>query len=192
MEKESKKELELLTRHLWKIVCKGIKLMEAKDAQIAADRSAKEKFEKRFLDMYAEIKDRYMDEKTETLDRHKVAAILLIAVIEADILESRHQGQRRFVGNYILASDSAFSYMLSELNRELARRHQGKIVKYIFPDALACETDYYRIFYRNLFYIGQNEAWTFNPLDLSERLFLLEYLTLKENGIDINALKEYK
>lgn len=191
MNEGKNKELMLFTQHLWKTIEDGMEVMRAKDSQIVIKRDGKKVFENFFQEMYQEIKERYMDAETETLDRHKVAAILIIAVIKADILKSVSQESRTFVGNYILASDSAFSYMLSELNRELEKKGQGKIAGYVFPEAFACRTDYYRIFYRNLYYIGQNKAWTFNPLDLSERLFLLEYLTLKENNIDTAVLKEY-
>lgn len=185
------KELKPLMNQLWKIISDGIDTLKSQDSYIIENNDIKEKFEKSFQNLYVQILQNYMDVKTETLDRHKVAAILLISIIETDILRSEHNSKKIFMGNYILASDTALTYMLSELNSRLKSKQQNIINSYYFPEALACETNYYRIFYRNLYYIDKSNTWTMNPLDLAERLFLLEYITLKENKIDISILKEY-
>ena len=47
------------------------------------------------------------------------------------------------------------------------------------PTDMACKTDYFDILTHNL-YFSRND-YMLNPLDLVDKLFLLEYLTFKNN-----------
>lgn len=176
---------------LWKLIESGIEYMKLQDKNIMDNnQDFKKKFEDNFESIYKSVLD-YMQDETESLDRHKVAAIMMIAIIKSDILHTIDSTNQKFMGNYILATDCGLSYMISELNKRLNILIKREIEAYIFPEALACETNYYRIFYRNLYFANNNKEWGLNPLDIAERLFLLEYMTLEKNGIDPSILKEY-
>ena len=132
-----------------------------------------------------------MKDSSKPLDRHKIAAILIISTIRTDVLKSTKKNENDiFIGNYILATEVGLSYMLQILNEELEKRELPPIEKYYFPEAFSCKTDYSKIFYRNLYFSNENADWGLNPLDIAERLFLLEYITLLKNEIDTSILKE--
>lgn len=181
--------MDELIEIIWKKIYVGISIMCKEDSQVVYDKSKKEKFKSNFTLLYDQL-SKYMEDPTKPLDRHKVAAIIIISIIKSNILTSTGNTKERiFVGNYILASEMGLSYMLAKLNEKLSDNE--KIDKYFFPEAFSCPTDYFDIFYRNLYYVNDNEDWSLNPLDISERLFLLEYITVDKKGIDLNKLKEY-
>lgn len=172
----------------WDLVKIGSEIMCEEDCDIKFD-STKEKTYKELCEiLYNKILE-YMAEEESPLDRHKVAAIVMIAIIKSNILTSTKEG--RFMGNYILAAEVGLSYLLKELNDKLSERGQKNIDKFWFPDALSCPTDYLKIFYRNLYFAHTNAEWNLNPLDMAERLFLLEYMTLEKNEIIPSILREY-
>lgn len=187
--------MDKLLSRIWDSVVTGANVMHIADNTLKVEdkRKAKKSFEDEFLRLYKKICSEYMLEDTEALDRHKVAAISMISIIKCNMLkgENADSHNKKFMGNYILATDCGFAYMLKELNKKLQDLGQKKIEKIFFPEAMACETNYYRIFYRNLYFANNEEAWGLNPLDIAERLFLLEYMTLEKNGIDPSILKEY-
>lgn len=187
-----RENLEKLTAKIWDMISQGIRIMEMGCDTVIHNRNSKERFEKTFEELYIYIADEYMQCPDEPLDRHKVAAITMISVINADVVVSSQKNQDDiFFGNYTLATDSGLQYMLSEMNKRLADKGLEQVEGYCFPVAMACETDYYRIFYRNLYFAHNNKKWNLNPLDIAERLFLIEYMTLEDKGIDPRILKEY-
>lgn len=183
---EFDKKLQQMALELWNLVKKGkdVIILQSKDIKFD-DKSSQ--FCKYFCDSYKEIQDRYMRE-AEELDRHKVAAIMIISIIKTSPLSVK-ASSKEFMGNYVLATDAGLNYMLDDLNRVLKDNNLQCIQEYFFPDALACDTYYYKIFYRNLYYTDKNESWCYNPLELADKLFLFEYITLIENQIDLAKLK---
>ncbi len=187
--------MDTLISRVWDSVYAGAQLMHNNDGnlKINTSKSYQEAFEKNFMELYEGIQKNYMKNCDEPLDRHKVAAIVMISIIKCNILEVENNSntEKTFMGNYILATNCGLAYMLTELNRKLENLEKDKIKKFFYPQAMACETDYYRIFYRNLYFTHTNKAWGLNPLDIAERLFLLEYMTLEKNNIEPSILKEY-
>lgn len=145
-------------------------------------------FKSLFIEQYKYILNNYMKENDKSLDRHKVAAIVIITIIKLHILKIKNPNEK-FTGNYALAIDVALNYMLDEINEILIQKNGQTIEGYDFPIATNCNTEYYRIFYRNLYYIDNNPEWTLNPLDIADRLFLLEYITLLKKDIDPRSVK---
>lgn len=187
-----RENLKKIIDKIWDIASQGARMMENECSEVMYNRKSKEHFEELFESLYTYIASEYMQCPDEPLDRHKVAAITMISIIKADVVTGDQKGDGNiFFGNYTLATDSGLQYMLTELNKRLIEKEMGQVEGYCFPVAMACETDYYRIFYRNLYFANNNERWNLNPLDIAERLFLLEYMTLEKNGINPEALKEY-
>lgn len=172
----------------WELITVASEIMCKENSDINFDTSKENIFKELCTNLYDDVL-KYMAEEKSPLDRHKVAAIIMIAIVKSDILTSSKEG--RFLGNYILATEVGLSYMLKELNDKLAEKGKKKIDEFYFPQAMSCPTDYLKIFYRNIYFANTNTEWSLNPLDMAERLFLLEYLTLEKNKIDPSILREY-
>lgn len=185
-------DIRNLSAKIWDLIYQGVEAITFGNEQIKYNKESKELFHNTFVKMYENLANEYMADADEPLDRHKVAAITIVSAIKANVITSNKNDEGIiFWGNYTLATDSAFVYMLSEMNKRLSEKGEKQVTGYFFPHAMACETDYYKIFYRNLYFANNNDEWGLNPLDIAERLFLLEYMTLEKNGIDPNILKEY-
>lgn len=149
----------------------------------------KEDFFKKFHNIYNEIKTKYMREDVVELDRHKVVAAQITACIEANLITREVKKDQVFLGLYMIALEVGLNWMLIGLNEALAKAGVTKrITTYTMPDAFACPTKYFEVFSRNLFY-SHVKGKGLNPLDISEKLFLLEYITLLSNDINPQTLK---
>lgn len=179
-------KLNQMASDLWSLVRKSASVCQNEELVVFHDRS--KEFTSSYVEQYKNILENYMKHKKESLDRHKVAAIVIIAVIKAKVLTPQKSSDK-FTGNYALAVDAALNYMLDEVNEILKQEDQQQLEGYVFPTATTCNTEYYKIFYRNLYYIDTNPDWRLNPLDIADRLFLLEYITLLEKGIDPKSIK---
>ena len=79
--------------------------------------------------------------------------------------------------------------MQSQLNKILVDKNLQPIKALWFPKAVSCKTPYFEIFCRNLYFSNNSDKWGLNPLDIAEKLFILEYVTLEKAGIDPQILK---
>ncbi len=90
-----------------------------------------------------------------------------------------------------MAMRVAIDYMIASLNRKLKEKGKSIEVNGItYPVALSCKTPYFEICCRSLYYARKH--YMLNELDIADRLFLLEYITLKDIGINPSILKEYE
>lgn len=143
----------------------------------------------RFHEIYSNTKDKYMRKNVVELDRHKVVAAQITACIETNLITRKVNKGEVFLGLYMIALEVALNWMIIGLNDELKKVGiVKKIDRYIMPDAFACSTRYFDIFARNLYY-SHVKGNGLNPLDIAEKLFLLEYITLLKNDIDPTILK---
>lgn len=179
-------ELENLVSALWDLVKKGKEVLQFQAEDILFE-DKRDIFNECFCRMYKEIQDKYMI-NTEALDRHKVAAIMMISIIKAKPLSVKDSSEN-FMGNYVLAADAGFNYMLDDLNRILEANSMSPIQEYAFPNVLACDTYYYKVFYRNLYYT-ESQLLEYNPLELADKLFLIEYITLLEKKVNMAKLRK--
>ncbi len=163
-----------------------------KDNKVVLDNSKMEVFAQLFQKKYNDVKSLFMKKSVDYLDRHKVASILMASAIEADIV--RYDGDISegsvFIGKYLIAVSAGINYMQDSLNEKLKKKGQEPIKELFFPVAFSCKTPYLQILARNLYFTHEKTDWKFNLLNMSENLFFLEYITLKENGIDPSILNE--
>ena len=132
-----------------------------------------------------------MKDSVYNLDRHKVAAIAIVTILNLDIIKPAKDidDEMLFIGKELVATEVALSVMCELLNDKLnAIGYQKKIDAYYMPEAMSCNTPYILIFVRNLIY-AKND-YMLNPLDLAEKLFLLETISLLKYGINPNLLAE--
>lgn len=163
----------------------------AKNGDIFFDvsESKKASFDQSFRKTYNEIKEKYMQKNVKSLDRHKVAAIIIFTILNENIITSKKELQNDtiFLGAEMISISIGLSYMQRALNDVLRKLDVPKTINgYHMPAAFACETSYFDIFARNLYFSKRD--YVLNPLDIADKLFLLEYLTLKNEMIDPRSL----
>lgn len=152
----------------------------------------KEQFVRTFCDLYEYVKKTYMTKETDYLDRHKQAAILVCCVLKEDVLVSRDiPKDKRFVGKYSMALALGLSFLCDQINEQLlAKGISNKVDTLTDIEAFACPTDYFNVLFRNLYFEETAQKSVF-VLTLANTLFLLEYIALSKQNIDLNILKEY-
>ncbi len=152
----------------------------------------KDEYAKLFEKYYIDIINRFMKEGTETLDSHKQAAIITICCLELNIIEHNIDDPNEIsIVAQMIAVNAAFIFMTDCMNELLRKKWiKKKIEQYYFPVAIACDTPYYEIICRLLYYEQHEEDMKFNILELSDRYYLLEYINLLQRGIEPKLLKE--
>lgn len=149
-----------------------------------------EKYFDRYIDY---IKDKVMQSEVSELDSHKVAAVIICSVIQANALNisayEYNAKQMIFDGNEKVAVKVGLGYMAAALKKIMeGTKEEKKFTEYIMPKALMCETDYMTIICRNLYYA--KTYYELNPIDLANTLFLLEQLTLLQEQVDFEILRK--
>ena len=182
-----------LIETVWDLAKSIMKPLES-ESGVTFDLSRHDAFQEEFESSYKFIKNNYMQEEVSQLDRHKVAAIIVISFIESQAIRPKKtmkEGETLvFMGDYYISLQLGLAYMLNRLNDKLKEKNSVTVEKYVMPEAMSCGTNYIDIMARNLYFANNNRNWRLNPLDLADRFFLLEYITLIENKIDISLLKE--
>ncbi len=112
------------------------------------------------------------------LDRHKVAAILIYAVIETQIMEYRIKDESQvFLDNYYLAFSTGMSYMQYEANLSYVEQNKPFISKFRFPDVLFGNKRYLEHIISMLYAADIDN--NLNLFELANILFLLEIYNIK-------------
>lgn len=176
---------------VWNLLDNTVKQIEKQTTGIVLYRGLYKNFDNCFRDLYKEIKEYYMESNVQNLDRHKVASIIIVSIIKSNIIayEGKIDKDKEFFGQYLIAASVGITFMQYELNTLLSEKNQNKIESLWFPQPLSCDTPYFEIFCRNLYYANNNKNWGLNPLDIAEKLYLLEYITLEKAGINPCILK---
>lgn len=177
----------------WDALNDTVKYHQKKDNAIFLKQEKYDLFKKAATDLYTSIKDNYMKPTVDNLDRHKVAAVMIISAIECEVVGYNKplQDDTVFLGCEMFATEVALDWMLSALNDKLKDSSTVEAIsEYCMPEAFACRTSYFDIFSRNLYF--SKKYYKLNPLDIAEKLFLLEYITVTQNGIDPKLLHEYQ
>lgn len=157
----------------------------------------KKDFINKFKEYYEYIKSHYMTSETKALDTHKQISIMVISALEAKIFEQNCDEDKIALGPQAVVLDVALSFLLSSINAKL-KDIKLQPIRLRLPVALACETSYFDILRRMLYYEystveGREEEGykkIVNILEWSDRFFLLEYIILLENGIDPRLVKD--
>lgn len=148
-------------------------------------------FEQTFNKRYEDIKTRFMKEQTNTLDSHKQAAILTISCLESKVIEHKVDNNKISIVPQMIAINIGLSYMKDCMNRTLKKKGwKVQIEKYYFPLAIACTTPYGEIMCRILYHEQREDDMNFNVLELADRYFLLEYITLLQLNVEPITLRE--
>lgn len=183
-------------KYVWNVLNGAIKTIDDDDKKKNLTISCKDFnfFKKTFNDLYYKILNDYMEESVDNLDRHKVAAVIIISILKTiDIEYNNLPDTKVFWGKQTVAVNIGLNYMCGELNKILAENGwDGEIEKFDMPNAISCNTSFEDIMIRNLVYAEDNPEWGLNPLTIAENLFLLEYITIIQRGIDFKYLSHDK
>lgn len=176
----------------WNLLEKTVKQVSEKNSGIVLDADSYKKFDDNFRKIYSEIRENYMESTVKNLDRHKVASIIITSILNSNavIYEGKVEEGTEFFGQYLIAASVGITFMQNQLNMLLIEKNIEPIKNLWFPDALSCDTPYFEIFCRNLYFSNNNNDWGINPLDIAEKLFLIEYVTMEKCGIDPHIFKE--
>lgn len=176
----------------WDLLDNTVKKIKEKTPGIVLDSDSNKRFDGIFRKTYSEIKDHYMDSTVKNLDRHKIASVIIVSILssKAIVYQGEVEEGKEFFGQYLIAASVGITFMLNQLNTLLMEKNKEPIKNLWFPDALSCDTPYFEIFCRNLYFSDNNDEWGINPLDVAEKLFLLEYITMEKCGIDPHIFKE--
>lgn len=181
-----------ITKKAWEAIKKGYEECHKKYPDIKFNENKWDVFHKNFYTHYDNVMENFMKSKTETLDSHKQAAIITISCLESDIIihELNNPNEISIVPQ-LIAVNAGLSYMKNCINVTLKKKKIGKkINKYYLPIAMSCNTPYEEIVCRILYYEQYNNDMDFNVLELADRYFLLEYITLLQRGIEPLSLKQ--
>lgn len=121
-----------------------------------------------------------------TLDRHKVAAVIICSILKADIIKNpnNEDNSKAFLGNEIIAFNAAFSYMYSALKSDFEKGlvpYDKLFEHYIMPKPYSCNRSFDYSLCRDLYYTKTN--YELSPISLSNLLFVLEDYSFIQNGI---------
>jgi len=152
-----------------------------------------------FCNRYMFVMDTFMASDVKFLDRHKVAAIAIIEFIESNVLTyecPKINNNMLFIPEYILALQTGLAFMQRMLNILLESQGMNTVDKWHWPTSLSCpNNEFILIMARHLYFTkkrstlgNERYATNFNELDLAERLFYIEWITLKEKMIDYRSL----
>ena len=178
---------------IWELVEKEAKAIVSKYPEnFRFNENSEYIFKQKFDDYVEYIKSKFMQSDVVDLDSHKVAAIIICSVIEANVIKVIYEYDEEkllFDGNEKIAINIGLSYMSSVMKKLLqGTKEEGKFDEYTFPRALMCDTEYKEILARNLYYA--KTYFILNPIDIANTLFLLENYTLIKLDIDLNVVRE--
>lgn len=186
-------------RSAWDLLSVAYKQNIGNDSNFTFDESLFDKCYSQFQYWHKTIQKYYMKDSKKELDRHKIAAILTISIIESKAIccKTALPDDQIFIGSQLLAVTCGLSYMQDQLNQILIENNYRTIDKFDLPTPLSCDTDYLEVLARNLYFqeYGKDsdgkKIWSLNPLSLANEYFLIEYMTLLNRHIPIDTfLKE--
>lgn len=182
---------------IWNAVIKESSLMMKKDPLLVMYTDSEKLFHENFNYFYSLISDKFMKLKDEHLDRHKIAAVIICAILKSDVLgiACGHNSSQTiddiFLANEKLALNIALSDMYQRLIIEYQMEkipYEGIFKEYIFPRPLSCDREYTEVICRDLYFA--KKYFELDPLSIANFLFLLEAFSFEASkiGIDINKL----
>lgn len=180
-------------KQLWEMFVSVAEQLMENDSNIVLNRASEHYFGDVFERLYTNIKKNFMKDSVVYLDRHKVAAITIIAFVRTNILEYGQELENSmFWGNYKLAISVGLSYMLNRLNNELRENNCKTIIsKYIMPEVFMEKIHYIDVLARDIYISEIQSASDANIVMLAGKLFLIEYITLQKYGVSPEFLKHY-
>lgn len=162
---------------LWIEMLKEAERERKKDKDIIVCKDRRIIFKETFEHLYKKIMETNMTGEVVFLDRHKVAAIIICAVIKTKVMEYKVSDDNHvFLGNYYLALSAGLSYLQYELNLVLREQRKPLVDKISFPNVIHGKLDYKENLISMLYF--SDKEGNLNVLALANIIFLLEQFNL--------------
>ncbi|MEY8522009.1 hypothetical protein AALA90_03130 [Lachnospiraceae bacterium 38-10] len=181
----------------WKVLEKAYVVAKSDNPGLKFNNKAFDECYLHFKQWRKLLMEQFMKPEVMELDRHKIAAILTISIIESKAISYEgNLDDKIFLGTQLLAVTCGLSYMQSQLNKILSMKNEKQINKYVMPIPFSCETNYFDVIARNLYYeehvkdSNGNNLWGLNPLQLANTYYFIELYTLEHYKINTAILKE--
>ena len=180
-------------QEIWNVVETEAKSMVAQSGgNVRFNENSKLFFIQYFEKYYEDIKSKFMNIEVVDLDRHKVAAIIICSVAEANVVDIDYVYDAEnviFLGNERIGYNVGLDYMRKALIQFMQDTVEAdKFKDFIFPEALMCKTEFKTILCRNVWY--EKKYYKLNPMSLATMLFLVENYSLSVSGVDLQVLKD--
>ncbi len=164
----------------WSLLEQYCKITDKNECYPIIRHEVLEQYKKSVKKTYDQYKDKYLKDEVEFLDRHKMAAILVVEGIKCNVMVPS-QGEnvdssKLFVGCEKILLLAAVDYLLAHMNRCFIANDLKKIDTFIYPNAFTCKTKFVDVLSRTLYY--SHTDFSLNIMELAEKFFLLEYITI--------------
>lgn len=172
-----------------------IETIDATNVEIQLNEGSYDVYKEKFNYWYYKIKNDYMKQDVNFLDRHKVAGIIIVSILQSNIITCTEpvKANKIFIGQHLIAGSVGITYMQDRLNEQLIEKGKQPVERIWMPECIfSCDVPYFDIFCRNLYFAEIEKEWGLNPLEIAKELFLLEYVTIEKHGINPVILKEKK
>ena len=170
-------DMQAKLQTLWDDMLKAVDCDKKRDKNIIVHRERADEFNRTFHELYSKTMKQNMAQDVIFLDRHKVAAIIILSIIKSEILEYRDVTDNKvFLGNYHLALSTGLSYMQYELNQVLREKGESIIKKYDFPDVMHGKSSYKENLINMLYFSDKEE--NLSVLSLANIMFMIETYNL--------------
>jgi len=187
-------DINTLADKFWSLYINGINFFKNREELDGVvlfnnDPEAMNRFKANFVELYNFIFDKFMKKESKDLDRHKTAAICAISISQSKLVVPANiiSEEEVFVGDWTIAINVALTYLLSQLNVELTKVQSKTVERLYMPPVFTCERLYPEVAGRHL-YFNKQDGGRVSPLDLAEKFYLLECITLERNGIPCETL----
>ena len=176
--------MEATTKVYWNKISKECSFFNTGKDAMFVDESVYDEYIKKCNDAYTNCKRNEMSNDVVNLDRHKVAAILVIEALKLQVIKRKDgktgdSNDEFFIGPQKILLISAIHYLAQEINHYLDNNKYRlpQMQQFIMPKAFSCNTGYVNIMSRQL--RNELDADKLYVLSLAEKFFLLEYIAIK-------------
>ncbi|MDR0531021.1 MAG: hypothetical protein LBG83_03025 [Oscillospiraceae bacterium] len=154
-------------------------LIKYHGVRLNTERQNEFRFETHYSELYQKTQ-RQMQNPAQPLDRHKTAAIVVLSAVAVRVLDTSALPNNSLLEN--VALQAGLNVQLSRLNWKLQQIGKKPVDRLIDP----------MMFYHAGSYIDHLARLMHNRppdvFELADRLYLLEYITLLQNRIDVALL----
>lgn len=173
------------TMEFWKLISAWCNQLSKGSNALIVNSALKGQYVARCDIAYKSCMEHNMKNGVHNLDRHKIAAILVIEALELDVIQRKDgknvdNEKQIFIGQEKVLLACAINFLAHQINAEIKKQKVNLKVmnEFPLPKAFSCSTRYDDITCRLLHYGKENG--TLSLLDLADKFFLLEYIAISE------------
>lgn len=181
-----------IKKSLWESFKNEAKKIVENNINLKFNEDKVDEFNKEFDNLYNLIIKTCMADDVKNLDAHKQAAIgaIVFSKIAPITCNEVIPEDEAFIVNESLGLSVALSCMHDYLNTRLNQNGKKSLeIPYEMPTPLNCSDNFFFIMCRTMYYNRMDGIIDKTVLNLANILFLLEYITLQDQGISLQDLK---